>query len=122
MGRVTGAVFPGIEGANSIFQCKFLPFSTKSVNPSVNLPPANGNHQAWRPTTAVILANECGQEPVIKAECACPFINAFATPETAERWRATHPELVMQVLTQEQALTEAHNIFGAHLEEPSSAG
>ena len=32
------AVFPGIEVTSSIFQCKFPPFSAKSVHPSVNLP------------------------------------------------------------------------------------
>ena len=39
------AVFPGIEVTSSILQCKFLPFSAKSVHPSVNLPmkDMNGN-------------------------------------------------------------------------------
>lgn len=83
--------------------------------------PANGN-QSWSPTTAVVLANECGQEPVIKAECACPFINAFASPETAERWHADHPELVIKLLTKEQALEDARMIFGTLLEEPPVAG
>src|SRR5260221_1409318 len=32
------AVFPGIEVTSSILQCKFPPFSAKSVHPSVNLP------------------------------------------------------------------------------------
>src|SRR5437764_484974 len=31
------AVFPGIEVTSSILQCKFPPFSAKSVHPSVNL-------------------------------------------------------------------------------------
>lgn len=77
--------------------------------------------QRWLPTTAVVLANECSEQPIIKAECACPFINAFASPEAAERWRAAHPELVVRVLTQEQALAEAHKIFGALLQEPPVA-
>src|SRR5215472_11692954 len=32
------AVFPGIEVTSSILQCKFPPFSAKSVHLSVNLP------------------------------------------------------------------------------------
>jgi hypothetical protein len=89
---------------------------------TMTVDPANGDHQTWLPVTAVVLANECGQKPVIKAECSCPFINAFASPDTAERWRADHPKLVVQVLTQEQALAEARTIFGALLEEPPVAG
>jgi len=89
---------------------------------TITVEPANGDHQTWRPTTAVVLANECGQEPVIKAEYSCPFINAFASPDTAARWRDEHPELVIKLLTQEQALEEAHTIFGALLEEPSVSG
>ncbi len=75
------------------------------------------SEQRWRPTTTVVLVNECSKEPVIKAECSCPFINAFASPDTAERWRAAHPELAVQVMTQEGALAEARTIFGALLEE-----
>src|SRR2546426_11644085 len=42
------AVFPGIEVTSSILQCKFPPFSAKSVHPSVNLPqlPHREGHQA----------------------------------------------------------------------------
>jgi len=87
---------------------------------TITVEPVSGD-QTWRPTTAVVLANECGQEPVIKAECSCSFINAFASPDMAERWRAEHPELVVQLLTPEQALSEARTIFGALLEEPSIA-
>ena len=87
---------------------------------TITVEPANGD-QTWHPTTAVVLANECGQEPVIKAECSCPFINAFASPDTADRWRAEHPELVVKLLTQEQALAEARTIFGTLLEEPSGS-
>lgn len=89
---------------------------------TITVEPANSDHQTWRPTTAVVLANACGQEPVIKAECSCPFTNAFACPETAERWRADHPEVVVHLLTQEQALAEARQIFGTLLEEPSLSG
>lgn len=78
--------------------------------------------QRWHPETVVVLANECSEGPVIKAECACPFINAFAGPETAERWRDDHPEIVVKLLTQEQALEDARTIFGALLEEPPGAG
>ncbi|HEY7125752.1 MAG TPA: alkylmercury lyase family protein [Ktedonobacterales bacterium] len=78
--------------------------------------------QRWHPATTVVLANECSEEPAIKAECACPFINAFASPETADRWRAAHPELVVKLLTQEQALEDARKIFGTLLEEPPIAG
>jgi hypothetical protein len=94
---------------------------TDATRITITVEPANGG-QTWLPVTAVVLANECGQEPVIKADCSCPFINAFASPDTAERWRADHPELVVQVMTQEQALAEARNIFGALLQEPSNAG
>lgn len=69
-----------------------------------------------------MLANECSEGPVIKAECACPFINAFASPETANRWRDDQPELVVKLLTEEQALLEARKIFGTLLEEPPIAG
>src|SRR5207253_447096 len=37
------AVFPGIEVTSSILQCKFPPFSAKSVHPSVNLPISSTN-------------------------------------------------------------------------------
>jgi hypothetical protein len=87
---------------------------------TITVEPASSD-QTWYPTTAMVLANECGPEPVIKAECACPFINAFASSDTAERWRTEHPELVVKLLTQEQALAEARTIFGALLEEPPVA-
>lgn len=90
----------------------------------IAIEPTSAVHR-WFPATAVVLANECrdrSEEPVIKAECACPFINAFASPETAERWRAEHPELDVHLLTQEQALAEARTIFGALLEEPPGVG
>jgi hypothetical protein len=87
---------------------------------TIAIEPISGD-QSWLPATAVVLANECSQELVIKAECACPFINAFASPETAERWRADHPELAVQVMTQEEALAEARTIFGALLEEHPGA-
>ncbi len=90
---------------------------TDATRITITVEPANGD-QTWHPTTAVVLANECGQEPVIKAECACPYINAFASPETADRWRTKHPELVVKLLTQDQALAEARAIFGALLHEP----
>ena len=88
---------------------------------TIAIEPISGE-QRWHPATAVVLANECSAKPVIKAECSCPFINAFASPETADRWRASHPELVVKLLTQEQALLEARTIFGTLLEEPPSAG
>lgn len=94
---------------------------TDATRITITIEPASENH-AWLPTTTVVLANDCGREPVIKADCSCPVINAFARPEMAERWRAEHPELVVQVLTQERALAEARKIFGALLEEPSPAG
>jgi hypothetical protein len=87
---------------------------------TIAVEPAN-SEQTWLPTTAVVLVNERPKEPVIKAECSCPFINAFASPETAERWRAAHPELAVQVMTQEGALAEARTIFGALLEERPGA-
>jgi hypothetical protein len=87
---------------------------------TIAVEPAN-SEQTWLPTTAVVLVNERPKEPVIKAECSCPFINAFASPETAERWRAAHPELAVQLMTQEGALAEARTIFGALLEERPGA-
>ncbi len=94
---------------------------TDSTLITIAVEPDSGE-QRWLPTTAVVLANECGQEPIIKAECSCPFINAFASSDTAERWRTAHPELVVRELTQEQALLEARKIFGTLLEEPPVAG
>ncbi len=76
----------------------------------------------WLPPTTVVLVNERPTEPIIKAECACPFINAFANPQTALRWRAEYPEVLVRLLSQEQALVEARRTFGALLEEPSAAG
>jgi len=46
------AVFPGIEVTSSILQCKFPPFSAKSVHPSVNLPVANPMIQVIFQTTS----------------------------------------------------------------------
>jgi hypothetical protein len=83
---------------------------------TITIEPATSS-QTWIPTTVVVLANECQQEPTIKAECACPFINAFASPDTAERWRTAHPEQAMRLLSQEAALTEARALFGALLDE-----
>ncbi len=93
---------------------------TDATRITIAVEPASGE-QRWRPATAVVLANECSEEPVIKAECSCPFINAFASPDTAESWRTEHPELVVKLLTQGQALAEARTIFGALLEEPPVA-
>jgi hypothetical protein len=127
-----------VEGAPPVFaMCVIdamgLPFLVGRPATILTQDPTNATHisiaiepisskQHWFPATAVVLAIECSEEPVIKAECACPFINAFARPDTAECWRAAHPELVVKVLTQEQALEEARKIFGTLLEEPALSG
>lgn len=94
---------------------------TDATRITIAIEPVSGE-QRWLPETAVVLANERSKEPAIAAECACPLINAFARPATAERWRAEHPELTVRLLPQEQALAEARAIFGALLEEPPVAG
>jgi hypothetical protein len=87
---------------------------------TIAIEPASGVH-TWLPSTVVVVVNEHPKEPIIKADCVCPFINAFVNSDTAARWRAEHPELHVHLLTQEQALAEAHRTFGALLEEPSVA-
>lgn len=72
----------------------------------------------WLPATAVVLVNKPPRGMVIQAECTCPYLNAFASRDTAERWRAIHTDLDVQVLTQQQAVREARKIFGAVLEKP----
>jgi hypothetical protein len=69
----------------------------------------------WLPATAVVLVNRPPQGPVIQADCTCPYLNAFASRDTAASWRAAHADLDLQVLTQEQAVREARKIFGAVL-------
>jgi len=85
---------------------------------TIMVEPADGA-LTWRPSSTVALANVPAQEPVIKAECSCPFVNAFARPESAERWRAEHPERNVHLLTQEQAVAKARTIVGALLQEPA---
>jgi hypothetical protein len=71
----------------------------------------------WHPDTAVVLVNRPPQEPVIQAECTCPYLNGFASRETAQLWRAAHPELDVLMLPQKQAAREARMIFGRVLQE-----
>ena len=75
----------------------------------------------WLPASAVVLVNKPPTGPVIQAECTCPYLNAFASRETAQRWRAAHADLDVQMLTQQRAVREARRIFGAVLQESAAA-
>jgi hypothetical protein len=75
----------------------------------------------WLPAATVVLVNTPPTGPVIQAECSCPYLNAFASRETAERWRAEHADLDVQLLTQQRAVREARKIFGAVLQGSAAA-
>jgi hypothetical protein len=75
----------------------------------------------WLPAAAVVLVDTPPTGPVIQAECSCPYLNAFASRETAQRWRATHADLDVQLLTQQRAVREARKIFGAVLQKAPAA-
>ena len=70
----------------------------------------------WLPETAVVLVYRPPKGPAIQAECTCPYFNAFASRETAQRWRAAHTDLDLHLLTQQLAVRKARKIFGSVLE------
>ena len=100
------------------------PFDATPITIAVGCGPSGkpvSSEVRWIPATAVVLVNRPPTGPVIQAECTCPYLNAFASRDTAQRWRAAHTELEVQLLTQQRAVREARKIFGSVLQESVAA-
>lgn len=65
---------------------------------------------SWQPRRALVLAARAGQGST--ACCACPHINFFASPASADRQLAAHPELSGAKLGMREASTAGRLLFG----------
>jgi hypothetical protein len=84
-----------------------------------------GGQASWSPDSTVVVTgwdssagNCCGDaEVAAAADRCCHVMNFFASPAAAHAWLDTHPTVSGVVLTQQQALRLAVDIFG-HLLDP----
>lgn len=85
----------------------------------------DGDHARWDPPTAVVFAGSAGDERTPSADCACSYINFFATARNARAWALRHPEVTGRLLTREAALPCLRSgiaQFGTLLQDPPPSG
>jgi len=63
----------------------------------------------------VVFAGSAGDADRPSADCACSFINFFATAGNARAWARRNPEVTGRLLTQEDALRSGVAQFGTLL-------
>jgi len=76
---------------------------------------ADGDQARWDPRTTVVFAGSAGDADRPSADCACSFINFFATAGNARAWARRNPEVTGRLLTQEDALRSGVAQFGTLL-------
>ena len=76
---------------------------------------ADGDQARWDPRTAMVFAGSSGDADRPSADCACSFINFFATAGNARAWARRNPEVTGRLLTQEDALRSGVAQFGTLL-------
>ena len=76
---------------------------------------ADGDQARWDPRTAMVFAGSSGDADRPSADCACSFINFFATARSARAWARRNPEVTGRLLTQEDALRSGVAQFGTLL-------
>jgi hypothetical protein len=69
----------------------------------------------WQPTEAVVLAAWAGEGAT--SCCACPHINFFASPSSADLQLTGHPELSGTTMTLPDATTAGRLLFGEVLSD-----
>ena len=77
---------------------------------------ADGDQARWDPRTAMVFAGSSGDADRPSADCACSFINFFATARSARAWARRNPEVAGRLLTQEDALRSGVAQFGTLLQ------
>jgi len=76
---------------------------------------ADGDQAGWDPQSTVVFAGSAGDADRPSADCACSFINFFATAGNARAWARRNPEVTGRLLTQEDALRSGVAQFGTLL-------
>jgi hypothetical protein len=77
---------------------------------------ADGRKAYWNPSTTVVFAGSAADADRPSADCACSYINFFATARTARAWARRHPEITGRVLTQDTVLRSGIAQFGSLLQ------
>ncbi|MGH3738393.1 MAG: alkylmercury lyase family protein [Micromonosporaceae bacterium] len=102
------------------------PVVISSAEPGTGIPvtvEVDGEAAVWDPpTTAVFIGKVeegCGGTA---AERVCGFVNFFTSPEVAEEWTRTRPEISGYVLEQDKALAYAIKQFGDLMRPGASEG
>lgn len=66
----------------------------------------------WSPESAVVVAGAIRSEDGDACCGCCPVLNLFASPATAERWLADHPEARGGVIQVDDAAAAGRAVFG----------
>jgi ubiquinone/menaquinone biosynthesis C-methylase UbiE len=83
---------------------------------------ADGDQARWDPPTAVVFAGSAGDARRPSADCACSYINFFATASNARAWARRHPGVTGRLLTREAALRSGVAQFGTLLQAAPRPG
>lgn len=73
---------------------------------------APGGAAEWSPESAVVVAGAIRTEDGDACCGCCPVLNFFASPATAERWLADHPEVRGAVISMDEAAAAGRAVFG----------
>ena len=65
----------------------------------------------WSPDSAVVVAGALRSQGDACCGC-CPVLNFFASPASAERWLAEHPEVRGNVISMQEAAAAGQVVFG----------
>ncbi len=82
---------------------------------------ADGDRARWDPQTTVVFAGSAGDARGPSADCACSYINFFATARAARAWARRHREVTGRLLTQDAALRSGVAQFGTLLQAARTA-
>jgi hypothetical protein len=83
---------------------------------------ADGGRARWDPRTTVVFAGSAGDGRGPSADCACSYINFFATARNARAWARRHREVDGRLLTQDAALRSGVAQFGTLLQPAPPPG
>ena len=71
---------------------------------------------AWRPASAVVVANAMDAQGDSCQSC-CPVLNFFASADNGQRWLDEHAEVRGQVITMQEAIRAGGAVFGDVLKD-----
>jgi hypothetical protein len=83
---------------------------------------ADGDQARWDPRTTVVFAGSAAGADGPSADCACSYINFFATARAAWAWAGRHREVTGRVLSQDAALRSGIAQFGGLLQATPRPG